>query len=155
MKGRSEWRQKVAWIIATTLGWGVGLWYITPLTKREFAGATPAGGLALIGFVFVGLLSGAIGGMVVWVGQSSALRTLSHRNMDSVSWIALTAGGSALAWSLGGNVGLYASFSIDFPPAEAFTMSEQGEPMLGDLIARAAVVGLSVGLVLGVFQGWA
>src|SRR5437868_10773294 len=136
MKDRSGWRLIIVWVIATTLGWGAGLWYITPLTKREFAGVTPAGGLAIIGFVFVGLLAGAIGGLVIGVGQSSALRVWSHRNMDRVSWIALTAGGFALAWALGGNVGLYATFSIDFPPAEAFTMSEQGEPMLGDLVAR-------------------
>ena len=132
------------------------MWYITPLTKGEFAGITPGGDLAILASIFGGLISGIPGGLVIGVGQSLVVRAWSHRTMNVAAWIVLTTVGLGIAWAVGDTVALFATLEIDFPPTEAFGQIIYGnKPMLNDLVVRAAVVGLSVGLILGAFQGLA
>ena len=152
---RFSWYLSAWWGFVSSLG--VAITFITlpfPLIKNEFAGLTPAGGIALVALAGVGLSMGMFGGTVVGLGQWMILRAQWPAFQRDRGWIVATFIGSTIALTLGATTALLFTFAVDFPPREAFDTPDGTSPMLIDLTARGALFGAVVGTILGLFQ-WA
>ncbi|HKP51911.1 MAG TPA: hypothetical protein VJ183_04580 [Chloroflexia bacterium] len=151
--------QGFSWYLATWWGLvssvGVAITFMTmpfPLIKNEFAGLTPAGNLAFVVLAYGGLLVGMISGALTGFGQWLILRAHWSEFKRDFWWIPVTFLGLTIASVLGATTALFFTFAVDFPPREAFDTGDGGSPMLIDLIARGALLGAVVGVVLGIFQ---
>jgi hypothetical protein len=144
-----SWPLVALWTAATAITWAVGSNYF-PLVLENVP--TEFGALALTVLWLIVLIVGGLAGLLLGAAQWQILQRCSNAYV-SWRWVAATAIGLGLGWTLGSYLALWTITAIDFPPQEQLIY---GLPVVRpnplELVLRGALVGAATGLVIGLAQ---